>query len=118
MAQKLINKAAGLRAQVFHDGDKGMRGITFMRCAGPRGDCLYVTVLDEHGKRKARTSYSLKGASFLSKWELAVQNVAEYYGISQNDPIYEDMMASAGAFLDRYNLTLVPITTLEARVKA
>ncbi len=114
MPKKLVTSALGLRAQIFHPDGKGLRGITLLRSSGHRKDCLYITVLDEFGGRKALTSYSLRDSDFRMQWARAVGKVAEYHQIGDDDPLYGEMLDAWREFLDRYSISLEPITYYQA----
>jgi hypothetical protein len=116
MPQKLTTAIEGTRAQVFHENDKGLRGITLLRSSGHRKTCLYVTVLAPDGKRKALTSYSLKDADFRAQWARAVSKIAEYHHVNEDDPLYAEMLEAWREFLDRYHITLEPITIYQANI--
>ena len=116
MARKTITAADGLRAQIFHPEGLGLRGITLMNASGQRGLSLCVAVHNPEGKRKGINSLALQGRDFNKQWERAVEQIAVYYCILPDDPIYKEMIGASADFLRRYNLVLQPVQTVYQQV--
>lgn len=85
-------------------GDKKLvRHLAFAKAAGQRPNTLRVSVGSAHG-----TALTLKNASFSRQYRRAVDMIADFHAIAQDDPLRDEMENTGPAFLEHYGLRTLP----------
>lgn len=85
-------------------GDKKLvRHLAFAKAAGQRPNTLRVSVGSAHG-----TALTLKNASFARQYRRAIDMIADFHAIAQDDPIRDEMEKTGPAFLEHYGLRTLP----------
>lgn len=96
---------ADLASKVFIlRGDKKLvRHLSFAKAAGERPNSIRVLVGSKNG-----TALTLKNASFSRQYQRAIDKIATFYEIPEDDPLRKEMESTAGDFLAHYNLRTEP----------